>query len=135
MKILFIDTVHPILRSQLEAAGHRCVDGTALSRAEVLKDIGSYDGLVIRSRFQLDRAFIDLGTALKFIARVGAGMENIDVSYAESKGIRCLHAPEGNRDAVGEHAMAMLLALFTKLHKADREVRYGKWLRAENRGR
>src|SRR4030095_7959708 len=81
------------------------------------------------------REFIDRATALKFIARAGAGMENIDVEYAEAKRIRCLHSPEGNRDAVGEHALAMLLALFTKLPKADREVREGKWQREQNRGR
>jgi D-3-phosphoglycerate dehydrogenase len=90
--------------------------------------------VVIRSKVQLDKHLLDKAKNLKFIARVGAGMENIDVTYAESIGIKCLHAPEGNRDAVGEHALAMLLALFNNICKADDEVRNGKWIREGNRG-
>jgi D-3-phosphoglycerate dehydrogenase len=134
MKILFVDTAHPLLQSSLEKEGHTCIDGTKLSRAEVLKTIYQYEGVTIRSRILFDKEMIDAATSLKFIARAGAGMETIDVKYAESKGIKCFNSPEGNRDAVGEHAIGMLLMLFDKLNKADREVREGKWNREANRG-
>lgn len=134
MKILFIDTVHPVLQKLLEEEGHRCDDGTNLSREEILKKISAYDGIVIRSRISIDKEFFREASRLKFIARAGAGMENIDVAFAESKNIRCLNSPEGNRDAVGEHAIGMLLSLFNHLNKADREVRAGKWIREGNRG-
>jgi D-3-phosphoglycerate dehydrogenase len=93
-----------------------------------------YDGIVIRSKIKITKEIIDKATNLKFIARAGAGLENIDVIYAQSKGILCLHAPEGNRDAVGEHALGMLLSLFNNLCKANKEVREGKWIREGNRG-
>jgi D-3-phosphoglycerate dehydrogenase len=93
-----------------------------------------YDGIVIRSRFTIDKHFLDKASNLKFIGRVGAGLENIDCDYAASKGVHLISAPEGNRNAVGEHALGMLLSLFNKLNKADAEVRNGKWLREENRG-
>lgn len=105
-----------------------------MSREDILQYIHLYDGVVIRSRIKLDREIIDKAVNLKFIARAGAGMENIDVAYAESKNIQCLHAPEGNRDAVGEHVIGMLLSLFNNLNKADKEVREGKWIREGNRG-
>ncbi len=133
-KILFLDKNHPLLHENLSKAGFVCEHDYASSKEEVENKIANYSGIVIRSRFKIDKSFIDKATNLKFIARVGAGMENIDVAYAESKGIKCLHAPEGNRDAVGEHAIGMLLSLFNNLNKADREVREGKWLREENRG-
>lgn len=126
MKILFIDTAHPFLQSSLEKEGHTCIDGTKLPRKEILKSIHQYDGVTIRSRITFDKEMIDAATNLKFIARAGAGMESIDVKYAESKGIVCINSPEGNRDAVGEHAIGMLLMLFDKLNNADREVREDK---------
>src|SRR6188768_1655050 len=110
MKILFIDTAHEILFSTLEKAGHDCVKGYDLSRKEILENISQYQGVIIRSRIQADKEFFDKATELKFIGRVGAGMESIDVGYAKSKGIECFNSPEGNADAVGEHAMAMLLS-------------------------
>ncbi len=134
MKILFIDTTHPYLQSSLEKEGHICIDGTNLSREEILKSIHQYDGAAIRSRITFNKEMIDAATNLKFIARAGAGMESIDVKFAESKGIACINSPEGNRDAVGEHAIGMLLMLFDKLNKADREVRESKWIREANRG-
>jgi D-3-phosphoglycerate dehydrogenase len=94
----------------------------------------NYKGLVIRSRITIDKAIIDAAHELKFIARYGAGMENIDVAYAESKGVKCLHAAAGNKDAVAEHALGMLLCLFNNINKADAEVRQYKWLREANRG-
>lgn len=134
MKILFVDTVHPLLKKQLTASGHQCDEGYQQSRAEVLQHIQPYDGVVIRSRIHIDKELIDHAKALRFIARAGAGMENIDVAYAESKGIKCLNAPEGNRNAVAEHALGMLLSLFNNLVVADKEVRNGEWQRERNRG-
>ncbi len=134
MKILFIDTVHPILQKLLEEDGHSSVDASKFSGEEILKIISEYDGIVIRSRIPIDKGFLDKATNLKFIARAGAGMETIDVDYATKKNIACLNSPEGSMDAVGEHTIAMLLSLFNKLNKADREVREGKWIREGNRG-
>lgn len=134
MKILFIDSNHPILHQTLEKAGHTCDLNYKWSKEEILANIHHYEGIVIRSRIKITREIIDRASKLKFIARAGAGMENIDTVYAESKGIKCLHAPEGNRDAVAEHALGMLLSLFNNLCRANKEVREGKWIREGNRG-
>lgn len=134
MKVLFIDTVHPALWEGLEADGHQCEDGTTWTRERILEEIPAYSGVVIRSRIRLDMAFLDAAVGLKFIARSGAGMENIEMEYALSKGIYCFNSPEGNKDAVGEHATAMLLMLLNRLGTADREVRQGRWNRESNRG-
>lgn len=134
MNILHVDTNHPILIESLAKAGYHNIEGYDLSREQVLENQHLYDGLVIRSRFTIDKDFIDNFPNLKFIARVGAGLENIDVAHAESKNIALFSAPEGNRNAVGEHSLGMLLAIFNKLNKADREVRKGLWQREENRG-
>lgn len=134
MKILFIDSNHPSLHQTLEKAGHVCHLHYDWTKEEIIQNIHLYDGIIIRSKIKITKDILDTATKLKFIARAGAGMENIDVAYAESKGIKCIHAPEGNRDAVGEHALAMLLALFNNVLRADKEVREGKWLREENRG-
>jgi len=134
MKVLFIDSVHPILEEQLTAANYHCVDGTSMSREELLKNLSNYEGIVIRSRTKVDREFLDAATALKFIARSGAGLENIDLPYAKGKGIEIFNSPEGNKDAVGEQAIGMLLMLFNHLKRADTEVRQGIWKREENRG-
>lgn len=133
-KILFIDSVHPSLQEELEKAGFQCDAGYTWDKAEIEEKIHNYEGIIIRSRIKIDKTLLDKTPLLKFIARAGAGMENIDVAYAESKGIKCIHAPEGNRDAVGEHALAMILALFNNLCKANKEVREGKWIREGNRG-
>jgi len=134
MKILFIDSNHPLLHETLREAGHTCDLNYHWTKDEIINNIHLYDGVVIRSKIKITKEIIDSATRLKFIARAGAGMENIDVEYAESKGITCLHAPEGNRDAVGEHALGMLLSLFNNLCRADKEVREGKWIREGNRG-
>ncbi len=110
------------------------MDGTSWSREKTIAEISGYNGIVIRSRFRLDQSILEKATILKFIARAGAGMENIDTLYAEQHGITCLNAPEGNRNAVAEHALGMLLALLNNLVKADREIRQGSWLREANRG-
>ncbi|MCF8276928.1 MAG: hypothetical protein K9J17_09350 [Flavobacteriales bacterium] len=134
MHILFLDTVHEHLESHLKRMDFECEDGTTWSRAEVLSRIGRYEGIVIRSRIKLDKELLDAARNLRFIARAGAGMENIDVDHAKMLGIQCFNAPEGNRDAVAEHAIGMLLSLFNKINTADLEVRKGLWLREENRG-
>lgn len=134
IKILLIDSNHAILHETLQAAGFHCDLFWDKSADELKRIIPEYDGLVIRSKFKIDKAIIDSAQKLKCIGRAGAGMENIDVTYAESKGIKCLHAPEGNSDAVAEHALGMLLMLFNNLKRADEEVRKGLWLRHENRG-
>ena len=134
MRILFIDTVHEHLASHLTRMDFECVDGSSLSREEILKCIADYEGIVIRSRIKLDKELLDKATKLEFIARAGAGMENIDVEHAKMLGVRCFNAPEGNRDAVAEHAIGMLLTLFNRINTADAEVRKGLWRREENRG-
>jgi D-3-phosphoglycerate dehydrogenase len=133
MKVLFVDSAHPILAETLVKYGVEC-HHLELDRNSAKAILHQYDGVVIRSRFKFDKEMLDASKQLKCIARVGAGMENIDVQYAESLGIACLNAPEGNRNAVAEHALGMLLGLFNNLIRADREVREGKWLREENRG-
>ncbi|TQI72215.1 D-3-phosphoglycerate dehydrogenase [Gramella sp. Hel_I_59] len=134
MIILHADTNHPILMKKLAEAGHHNVEGFEQSREETLQNQHLYDGIVIRSRYKIDKEFIDAAPNLKFIARVGAGLESIDVEYAQERGIKLFSAPEGNANAVGEHALGMLLSLFNRLNKADREVREGLWHREENRG-
>lgn len=133
-KVLFIDTVHPVLNTRLEAMGFRCVDGSTLNINQIYESLPDCAGIVIRSRVKIDKPFIDKATSLKFIARAGAGMENIDVEAATARGIACINAPEANCNAVAEHALGMLLALMNRLAVADREVRNGIWKREENRG-
>jgi D-3-phosphoglycerate dehydrogenase len=134
MRILLADSNHPVLFETLEAAGMLCDHFWEKPAAELIQILPSYDGLVIRSKFKINKEIINACPNLKCIGRVGAGMENIDVSYATSKGIVCLCVPEGNKDAVGEHTIGMLLMLLNNLKKADDEVRKGIWIRTENRG-
>jgi D-3-phosphoglycerate dehydrogenase / 2-oxoglutarate reductase len=96
-KVLFIDTAHPILNEELTRMGFECIHYNGLSRDEIIQQLHLYTGVIIRSKIKLDAEALDHATNLKFIGRVGAGMENIDQPYAESKGIVCLNAPEGNR--------------------------------------
>lgn len=134
MKVLFIDTVHPILWERLTLAGYNCVDASSWTKEECIEATSDAYGIVIRSRFRMDQDFLQKAKALKFIARSGAGMENIDEAYCALHKISLFNAPEGNRNAVGEHALGMLLSLMNHLHTADREVRAGKWDREGNRG-
>ncbi|MBL4624541.1 MAG: 2-hydroxyacid dehydrogenase [Flavobacteriales bacterium] len=133
-KIIFIDSVHPILRERLTEKGFKCLDYTTNTRKEVLSVISSFTGAVIRSKFKIDKEILDRAINLKFIARSGAGLENIDLDYAQQKGVTVYNSPEGNRTAVGEHALGMLLNLFNNLSRADLEVRMGIWDREGNRG-
>lgn len=134
MKILMADSNHPVLHESLMAKGFQCDLYWDRPKEELIKILPEYEAVVIRSKFKFTKDIIDTCTRLKCIGRVGAGMENIDVAYSESKGIRCVHVPEGNMDAVGEHALGMLLMLLNNIKKADAEVRKGVWIRAENRG-
>ena len=134
MKILHLDTNHPLLINQLNGLGFTNHEDYSSLKIEIEQKIKDYQGIVIRSRFTIDKSFIDAAANLKFIARVGAGLENIDCDYAKNKGIQLISAPEGNRNAVSEHVLGMLLSLMNRLNIADHEVRQGLWKREENRG-
>ena len=135
MEVVFLDTVHPVLEERLSASGlFSCVDGTEWSRAECESRLKTAHGIVIRSRFPMYEQLLQFAPELRFIARSGAGMENIDEAYCAKRNILLFNAPEGNRNAVGEHALGMLLALMNKLHTGDRDVRKGIWDREGNRG-
>ena len=134
MKILFIDIIHPLLKGKLEKLNYHCDTAYKKSKSEIEEIISNYQGIIIRSRFKIDKQFIDKATNLKFIARAGSGMENINTEYAQIKNIKCYNAAEGNRKAVAEHAIGMLLSLFNNLNKADLAVRNQIWEREANRG-
>ncbi len=134
MKVGFLDIVHDVLKEGLQSKGFECIDLTEVSKENILSDLASYDGIVVRSRFPIDEVFLSKAENLKFIARSGAGMENIDIDYCENNNIKLFNAPEGNRNAVGEHALGMILSLFNNLNKGDKEVRSGLWDREGNRG-
>ncbi|MDM1298664.1 hydroxyacid dehydrogenase [Empedobacter falsenii] len=133
-KILAIDSNHECLNNGLREAGF-IVDEDYTSPKEIIEQkINEYDGMIVRSRFPIDKDFLEKATNLKFIGRVGAGLENIDEEFAAENNIVLFNSPEGNRDSVGEHAIGMLLMLIHHLRRADNEVRNGIWKREENRG-
>lgn len=134
MKVIFIDSVHQSIIDEFSNAGFTCDYLPTSSPNEIIEKIHHYDGAIIRSRIEFSKEIIDKASNLKFIGRVGAGMESIDLDYAEKKGIKCYNSPEGNRDAVGEHAIGMLLMLLNKLNHANDEVKKGEWNRERNRG-
>lgn len=134
MKILLLDKNHPLITEQLLAKNFILEEDFTSSYDEVCTKIQKYDGVIIRSRIPLDQNFLEQATHLKFIARVGAGMENIDIPVAEKLGIQLINSPEGNRDSVAEHVVGMLLVLMNRLFIASIEVKNGIWLREENRG-
>lgn len=134
MKILLLDKNHPLITEQLLAKNFILEEDFTSSYDEVCDKIQNYDGIIIRSRIPLDQNFLEKATHLKFIARVGAGMENIDIPVAEKLGIQLINSPEGNRDSVAEHVVGMLLILMNRLFIASNEVKKGIWLREENRG-
>ncbi|MGB1103477.1 MAG: NAD(P)-dependent oxidoreductase [Crocinitomicaceae bacterium] len=133
-RIAFLDRVHPVLQEGLSSMGWDCVDLTKATINQLETELEEYHGIVIRSRIPMNESILKYAKNLEFIARSGAGMENIDVAYCEWRGIKLYNAPEGNRNAVAEHALGMILSLFNKLNKADREVREGVWDREGNRG-
>ena len=134
MKILHLDINHYLLQNQLNDLGFQNDEDYISTKEEIEAKIHLYDGIIIRSRFSIDKKFLEKAKNLKFIGRVGAGLENIDCDFARSKKIELIAAPEGNANAVGEHTLALLLSIFNKINKADKEIRNGKWLREENRG-
>ncbi len=134
IKILHIDSNHPLLWRQLQEAGFVNHEDLVSTKEQIEAKIQDYQGIVIRSRFKIDKTFLDKATSLQFIARVGAGLESIDCDYASSRGIHLIAAPEGNRNAVGEHTLAMLLSLMNNLNKANSEIKLGQWNRESNRG-
>ncbi len=134
MKILHVDKNHSLLLEQLQQLGFQNEEDYTSSKAAIQEKIQNYDGLIIRSRFSIDKEFLLAASNLKFIGRLGAGLENINTAFAKERGVQLFSAPEGNRNAVGEHTLGMLLALFNKLKIADTEVRQGIWKREENRG-
>ena len=134
IKILHIDSNHPLLWEQLAVAGFQNEADFTSSKETIEAKIANYHGIVIRSRFKIDKNFLDKATNLQFIARVGAGLESIDCDYAISKNIQLIAAPEGHSNAVGEQTLGMLLSLFNHLNKADKEVKNGQWNRESNRG-
>ena len=134
MRILHLDENHPILVEQLAVLGFENIVDTQSSKEVIAQDIAQYHGLVIRSRFPIDKPFLQKAKNLRFIARVGSGLENIDVKTATAMDIAVLAAPDGNSASVGEHALGMLLSLLNKLPQGNKEVRSGKWAREANRG-
>ncbi|WP_312767100.1 2-hydroxyacid dehydrogenase [Epilithonimonas sp.] len=134
MKILQLDKNHPLISEQLTAKGFVVEEDHSSTYDEVLEKIQNYEGIIIRSRIPLDKNFLTKASHLKFIARVGAGMENIDIETAENLGIKLINSPEGNRDSVAEHVVGMLLILMNRLFIASNEVKNGIWKREENRG-
>ena len=133
-KVLIVDLMHESIVSMLLEAGFEPDYRPEIKRNEVHEIIDAYDGIIIRSKLNIDKELIDKATKLKFVARAGAGIDKVDYPYLTSKGIKLVNAPEGNRDAVGEHAIGMLLSLFHNLNRSNREVKSGKWDREGNRG-
>lgn len=132
--ILLIDSPHPHFKQKIEDNGFVCETKDKISKEEVLECIGNYFGAVVRSRFDFDKEFFDKAKNLKFIARIGAGTDHIDVEYAKSKGIQCVTSPEGNRDALGEHAVGLILSLLNHICQGNRQIKQGIWNREQNRG-
>ena len=133
-KVIFIDSVHPILFERLEQNGYECHWKNDLNRSEILSILPNYTGAVIRSKFKFDEEVFEKSTQLKWIARSGAGMENINAKIAQNKNIQLFNSPEGNRDAVAEHCVMMILSLLNQLNQANYEARLGQWNREKNRG-
>jgi D-3-phosphoglycerate dehydrogenase len=133
-KILIADELHPVFKERAVAMGYEVDDRPEISRAETLSIIAGYQGIAVRTKFQVDREMLMAAASLKFVARAGAGLDNIDEAFAKEKNIALINAPEGNRDAVGEHALGMLLSLMNNLRKGDHEIRSGVWDREGNRG-
>jgi len=133
-RILIVDDLHPVFKECAIAQGYEVDDLPKITRAETLAVICNYTGIAVRTKFRIDEELMAAAAKLKFVARAGAGLDNIDEAYAKQKNIQLLNAPEGNRDAVGEHAVGLLLSLANNFRKADQEIRNGIWDREGNRG-
>lgn len=133
-KILIVDDLHPVFKEQAELLGFEVDDKPLITREETLAVIKDYIGIAVRTKFRIDGELFTAAPQLKFVARAGAGLDNIDETLAKQRNIQLINAPEGNRDAVGEHAIGLLLSLMNNFRKADAEIRNGKWDREGNRG-
>ena len=134
MKIIHVDKNNPLLINNLKKQGHENIIAYKKTKSEILKIIHNYDGLIIRSRFTIDKPFLIKSKKLKFIARVGSGTENIDIGFAKSLKIKIISAPKGNSNAVGEHALGMLLSLLNNINIAEKSISNGKWRRKVFKG-
>ena len=133
-KILIVDDLHPVFKEKAAVLGYEVDDRPLISREETLAIIADYDGIAVRTKFRIDQELMNAATQLRFVARAGAGLDNIDVKDAAARNIKLINAPEGNRDAVGEHATGMLLSLMNNFQRADAQIRNGIWDREGNRG-
>jgi D-3-phosphoglycerate dehydrogenase len=133
-KILIVDDLHQVFKERATALGFEVDDLPKITRQETLDIIGNYTGIAVRTKFRIDAELFDAAPNLKFVARAGAGLDNIDEAYAAARNISLINAPEGNCDAVGEHAIGMLLSLANNFRQADMQVRTGTWDREGNRG-
>lgn len=134
MKILIVDDLHPVFKEEARKLGFEVDDRPLITRAETLEVIKDYVGIAVRTKFRIDQELFDAAPNLKFVARAGAGLDNIDETIAKQRSIQLINAPEGNRDAVGEHSIGLLLALMNNFRQADHQVRNGIWDREDNRG-
>ena len=132
--ILIVDDIHPVFMEMAAAKGYQCDYKPTIKPDEALQILGDYAGMVIRSKFNVNKQVIDIAKNLRFVCRAGAGMDNINEAYAAERGITLINAPEGNMDAVGEHAVGLLLALMNNFNIADDQIRAGSWQREPNRG-